>query len=111
MPTNAEWEELNNTDNCTWTWTDNYNSTNVTGYIVASKKAGYTGKSIFLPAAGYRYSTTIYREGTYGYYWSSSLNEGESTHKSALDCYFDSDSPKAYYQNRYYGLSVRPVME
>ena len=102
-PTTKEWQELNN--NCTWTWTtqDGHD-----GYKVTSKK---NGNSLFLPAAGYRYSTTIYREGTYGYYWSSSLNEGESTHKSALDCYFDSDSPKAYYQNRYYGLSVRPVME
>ena len=54
MPTKAEWEELLNEDNCTWTWTTDYkgDGSNVAGVIVTSKKVGYTDKSIFLPATG-----------------------------------------------------------
>ncbi len=52
IPTKAEWEELLNEDNCTWTWTTDYkgDGSNVAGVIVTSKKVGYTDKSIFLPA-------------------------------------------------------------
>ena len=47
MPTKAEWEELLNEDNCTWTWTTDYKGSNVAGVIVTSKKVGYTDKSIY----------------------------------------------------------------
>ena len=47
MPTDEEWNEL--IENCTWTWTSNYNGTGVAGGIVTSNKPGYTDKSIFLP--------------------------------------------------------------
>ena len=50
-PSRAQWEELVN--ECTWTWTENYNSTGKSGYVVTGKKAGYTDKSIFIPAVGY----------------------------------------------------------
>ena len=51
MPTDAEMTELR--EQCTWTWTT---QNGVYGYKVTSKKSGYTNKSIFLPAAGYRSS-------------------------------------------------------
>ena len=54
MPTNAEFEELLNTSNCTWTWTT---LNGVSGYKVVSKKSGYAGNWIFLPAAGCRGGT------------------------------------------------------
>ena len=47
MPTDDEWAELLN--NCTRTWTDNYNGTGVKGRIVTSNIEGYKDKSIFLP--------------------------------------------------------------
>ena len=53
MPTDEEWQELCNTDNCSWTWTT---IDGVNGYKVQSKKSGYSDKWIFLPAAGYRRS-------------------------------------------------------
>lgn len=71
MPTKDEWQELN--DNCTWTWQNNYNSSGVAGYLVTSKKSGYTDKSIFLPAAGYYEGTSLDYQGFEGHYWSSSV--------------------------------------
>lgn len=49
-PTVEDWEELLDTDNYTWTWTQ-LNGT--WGYSVSSKKKGYEGQSIFLPATGF----------------------------------------------------------
>ena len=68
MPTTAEQDELR--DNCTWTWTT---QNGVYGCKVTSKKSGYTNKSIFLPAAGYRGDSSLYYAGSIGNYWSSSL--------------------------------------
>ena len=103
MPTDAEWTELRNTSNCTWTWTT---ENSVNGYRVTSKK---TGNSIFLPAAGYRNEDNLYDAGSFGYYWSSSLNADSSG--SAWDVYFFSSLVYRYGGNRYFGLSVRPVSE
>ncbi len=103
MPTDAEWTELR--DNCTWTWTSNYNGTGVAGRIVTSN---INGNSIFLPAAGYRDYVDLYFAGYDGDYWSSSLytvNPG-----NAWSVYFISDGVDRYSNYRYYGLSVRPVL-
>ena len=51
MPTVDEYLELRNTSNCDWTWNENYQGSGVSGYVVTSKKEGYTDQSIFLPAA------------------------------------------------------------
>ena len=102
MPTHAEWVELNNSSNCTWTWTtqDGHD-----GYKVTSVK---NGNSIFLPAAGCRYDTSLSVAGSYGHYWSSSL--GESSPGYAWDCYFYSSSHGADDSySRCSGRSVRPV--
>ena len=107
MPTEAEWTEL--MANCTWTWTNDYNGTGVSGRIVTSKKKGYENKSIFLPAAGYRYNTYLHAAGSYGYYWSSSLEVG--TPSGAWHVYFSSGYVYWDGYNRSYGQSVRPVTE
>lgn len=104
MPTETEWKEL--LINCTWEWTDNYNTMNVAGYIVTSKKEGYADRSIFLPAAGYRTNTYLY-DGSRGLYWSSSLYESLSNYARILN--FSSDSHGTSISSRYYGRSVRPV--
>lgn len=108
MPTPSEWKEL--IDNCTWTWTNNYNDTGIAGYILNSKKTGYTNKSIFLPAAGYYWDgTDLYNVGSYGRYWSSSLNTDNPT--AAWNVNFNSGN---ILRNSFYrasGLSVRPVSE
>ncbi|MCQ2144961.1 MAG: choice-of-anchor D domain-containing protein [Bacteroidales bacterium] len=107
MPTDAEWTELR--ENCTWTWTINYNGTGVAGRIVTSNKTGYTDKSIFLPAAGFRHYDNLYYAGSYGAYWSSSLYTGGPY--SAWDVFFYSDEVYGDLADRPHGPSVRPVLE
>ncbi|MBO5345387.1 MAG: hypothetical protein J6A44_00595 [Paludibacteraceae bacterium] len=98
MPTTAEQQEL--IDNCKWNWTT---QNGVNGY----KVTGPNGNSIFLPATGYMYKGTLYDAGSYGYYWSSSL---------------DTDGPRGAYNvdfcwyyvywgigYRYFGFTVHPV--
>ena len=104
MPTDAEWTWLR--ENCTWTWTT---QDGVNGMLVRSNVAGYTDNTIFLPAAGFRLDANLYSAGSYGYYWSSSLNE--STSNSARYLHFFSGVVGRLVDSRFYGQSVRPVME
>lgn len=106
MPTLAEWDELTNTSNCSWTWTS-INGNN--GYKVQSKKTGFTDNWIFLPAAGHRYYYYLDVVGSYGFYWSLSLNTDGPHSAYCLD--FDSDHVRTNDDIRYYGRSVRPVSE
>ena len=102
MPTKEEQDELR--ENCTWEWTT---QNGVEGYKVTSKKKGYTKNSIFLPAAGYRYVSSLGDAGSLGDYWSSSLYaDGPG---SAYELSFSSDYVGRSGNGRYYGQSVRPV--
>ena len=98
MPTLDEQKELLN--KCTWNWTT---QNGVNGY----KVTGPNGNSIFLPAAGYRDGTGAYHRGSYGYYWSSSLDSDDSYGACCL--YFGSGRRGWYCDYRYLGHSVRPV--
>ena len=100
MPTKAELEELET--KCTWTWTTQGGHN---GYKVTGKN----GKSIFLPAAGWRNGTSPDSVGEYGNYWSSSSDEGDAY--DAYDLYFYSSYHDVAWSGRYYGFSVRPVVE
>jgi len=98
MPSSAQIYELISECNTEWT-TQN----SVYGRKVTSKK---NGKSIFLPAAGYRY-VSLDDAGSGGYYWSRSLE------KSSYGAYYlnfasNGFSWHGYY--RFYGRSVRPVV-
>ena len=104
MPTDAELTELR--EQCTWTWTT---QNGVYGYKVTSKKSGYTNKSIFLPAAGYRSDSSLYDAGSYGLYWSSSLTtDGPG---NAWFVYFYSGNVNRSSSNRGCGFTVRPVCQ
>ncbi|MCQ2071726.1 MAG: PEGA domain-containing protein [Bacteroidaceae bacterium] len=105
MPTKAEQDELRNTSNCTWTWTT---MNGVNGYKVVSKKSGYAGNYIFLPAAGFRYDTTLYSVGSRGVYWSSSLVASSPTYAYSL-CFYSGNVDWYNSGRRYGGHSVRPV--
>ena len=99
MPTDAEWTELRT--NCTWTWTT---QNGVNGRLVTASN----GNSIFLPAAGFRYDTSLSNVGSRGYYWSSSLN----TEYPSLAWYLNFNSSnvgRGYDSYRCLGQSVRPV--
>ena len=101
MPTYSEQKELLN--NCTWIWTT---QNGVKGYNVK----GPNGNSIFLPAAGYRYGSSLYYAGSEGPYWSSTPYDGLSD-DDAYGIYFNSDDQDLYGYYRFNGLSVRPVVE
>ena len=105
MPTDDEFKEL--IDNCKWERTT-INGKN--GYKVTSKKNGNT---IFLPAAGYRYGTSLDYAGYEGYYWSStptwSLTPDDAY--NAYGLWFDGHHYNRRTNYRYLGRSVRPVSE
>lgn len=101
-PTLAQIQEL--IDECEWTWTT---TGGVNGYEVKSKS---NGKSIFVPAAGYRFGTSLRYAGSYGSFWSSTASEGNS------DVAFSLNFNSGYYfwddwGVRIFGQSVRPVAE
>ena len=98
MPTIEEQDELRN--NCTWTWTT---LNGVNGYRVT----GPNGKSIFLPAAGYRDGTEVYDRGSHSLYWSSSL--GISGCNDAYNLNLNSGNYAWGCSYRIFGSMVRPV--
>ncbi|MBO6168713.1 MAG: Ig-like domain-containing protein [Bacteroidales bacterium] len=102
MPSKEEFQELRN--NCTWTWTT---LGGVNGYNITSKKSGYTGNFIFLPAAGMMSGSKVQNAGTEGDYWSSSLYTTESC--SSWSPYFTSSEFSTGDCYRYFGLPVRAV--
>ena len=97
-PTKEEWEELYNNTTVTWTQQNGVN-----GRLFTANN----GNSIFLPAAGDRYGTSVYGVGSHGYYWSSSLRTDDPD--SAWYLYFGSGNYYMNYLSRYCGHSVRPV--
>ena len=109
MPTNEEIKEL--IDNCEWTWYDEGNSEfkGVAGYKAQSKKAGYTDKWIFLPAAGSRDGSGLDVVGNWGYYLSSSLCTDWP--RGAYFFGVHSSPVGRGHCSRYGGHSVRPVCQ
>ena len=100
MPTYDELNEL--WIKCTWTW---ITQNGVNGYNVE----GPNGNSIFLPAAGYRGGSSLYNAGSFGGYWSSTPYENNDYGAYVLGLY--SNGHSTHYTSRYYGQSVRPVLE
>ena len=101
MPTIAECREL--CEHCTWKWIF---QNGIKGYKVTSKS---NGNSIFLPAAGYKSSTSIYCVGSRGYYHSSSLKEDDPYLAFYLFMNSDYDWWGLNSGSRESGLSIRPV--
>lgn len=101
MPTDAEWTEL--CENCAWKWIA---QNGVNGWLVTSNT---NSNSIFLPAAGRRLGTNLGYVGTYGRYWSSSLNPEKPSQSKRVS--FKSDEVKRNNYDRTNGQSVRPVYD
>ncbi len=108
IPTEAEFEELLNSDNCTWTWTsmENSSGSSVNGYKVTSKR---NGNFIFLPASGYRDGYDLYGHEWSGFYWSSTLYSNEVSRTYCLA--FASSNHFISMYSRCWGLTIRPVAE
>lgn len=106
IPTSSEFQELSN--NCTWTWAI---LDGVKGCRVTSNIEGYTDRSIFLPAAGMRTYTGRYEAETRGYYYSSTLYDGNNpSYVYAIEFSSSGDHWNTYYE-RDYGIPIRPVCD
>lgn len=92
IPTREEWQEL--VDCCTWSW-------NGEGYRVSGKNGG----SIFLPAAGYSKGSSRFKEGERGDYWTSTPLGSQKSYEFVIK----SDAYGVESDNRFYGISIRPV--
>ena len=98
MPTYEQWAELyeNTTHSCT---TQN----GVNGRLFTATN----GSSLFLPAAGYRWTDQLCADGSQGFYWSSSLDT-DCPSGAMLLC-FESEYCTVSADGRQGGFSVRPV--
>ena len=99
MPSLAQLQELYNYTKTTWTTQNGVNGRKMTSYS--------NGNSIFMPAAGYRYDTSLNSAGSNGDYWTRTLYTNYSSSAYNLD--FNSGSFNWYHSSRDYGRSVRPV--
>ena len=102
MPTEQECNDLN--EKCYWEWTT---TNGVAGYIV-SGKGDYGSASIFLPAVGYVYRTSLDNAGLNGCYLSSVPKEGIFDF-FCLGLSFNSSYHRTNYDLRSNGRCVRPV--
>ncbi|MBR1788796.1 MAG: Ig-like domain-containing protein, partial [Bacteroidaceae bacterium] len=102
MPSIGQFSELINSSYTTTTWTT---VNGVYGRKITSKS---NGNSIFLPAAGCRDDTSLIYAGSYGLYWSRTLDTSYPHYARSLD--FNSSNIYTRYNSRYYGRSVRPVL-
>jgi hypothetical protein len=102
MATVEEWQELRDNTTCTWTTRNGVN-----GLLYTASN----GNSIFLPAAGYRYGSSIGGSKSYGQYWTSSLGTDYQYNARKIYFYRSGSSFNYYIYNSYrsYGLSVRAV--
>ena len=98
MPSKEQIEELIN-----YTTSEFTTVNNVKGYLFTASN----GNSIFLPAAGYRYGTSLDDAGSHGNYWSRSLHADYPYDAYVLG--FSSVYVGVSNGYRYDGPTVRPV--
>ena len=100
MPSTVQFEKLINS--CNWEWTQ------ING-VNGQKVTGPNGNSLFLPAAGYYYSTSLEDQGSFGGYWSNMFNTNYSDSAEGL-CFRDgNDIRMSSFGGRCVGQNVRPV--
>ena len=100
MPSTANFQELFNSNNCTWEWTT---VNGHAGYLVTSKRNGNT---LFFPASGGRDGSSLNYRGQNGGYWSSSFLNATY----AFYLFFNSGTVyPASNSSRRLGFSIRPV--
>lgn len=97
MPTQEDWDELINNCICAESYENGIKGIRVTGF---------NGKSIFLPASGYKHGSNNGNIGSFGYYWSSSLYYNSNYAYGVL---FSVGNVGMREFERCCGLSVRPV--
>ena len=106
MPTNEQINELKSNCNSEWT-----TQKGVEGMLYTSKK---NGKTVFFPGAGIRWEFEYDWEGSGWLIWSSTVSEAEPSKAKDLSSsgsYFYYGGYYLYPQTRYFGRSVRAVMD
>ena len=98
LPTVGEFQELAN--NCDSEWTD---EDGVAGRRFTSR---INGNSVFFPASGYYYGTSLYDRGSYGLYWSSSYISETRAYLLYFGSSYVNPADLSY---RRYGFTVRAV--
>ncbi|WP_459187012.1 InlB B-repeat-containing protein [Parabacteroides sp. APC149_11_2_Y6] len=105
VPTFSEWHAIGaNVSSITKEWDDANKLMSIPGADAEGKQ------KLILPVTGRRFDTngTSNNQGSYGYYWSSSVSSGNVFVRCVL---FNSAALTANVYNRAYGLSVRCVQE
>ena len=98
MPTWVQLQELD--ENCSSVWTT---LNGVKGRLVT----GPNGNTLFMPAAGYRYYSSLTDAGSWGDFWSRTLNS--IFPENAYRVYFYSGAVRCYFNVRFFGFTVRAV--
>lgn len=101
MPSYEQFQELINSR---YTTTTRTTLNGVYGLMITSKT---NGNSIFLPAAGHRFNSSLFDGGSSGYYWTRTLYD--SYPYDAWSLYFNSSYVGMSSSRRCSGQSVRPV--
>lgn len=104
MPTRTEIEELVSTTedtNYSWEW-KSINGHN--GWLVTFL---VNQNTIFFPAAGYQWDDVLEGRGSVGAFWSSTLERKYS--ECAWNFEYDSDGVQSFFDDRFVGISIRPV--
>ena len=99
MPTKEQFQELRS--NCRRKWTTH---NGVKGYLLTANN----GNTLFFPAGGYRWGSMLESAGSYGYYWSRTLNSSDPVFAYCVS-YSDFLMFQVDEHIRNYGLAVRPV--
>lgn len=99
MPSLTQIKELVNESTSVWTTQNGVN-----GYLVT----GFNGNTLFLPAAGIRYGSSLDLDGMFGNCWSRTLYSTYPCNASNL-CYYSSYLGYNLNNYRYYGFTVRAV--
>lgn len=110
MPTVEELSEL--VEKCTWVWEQDHEG--IPGCVIT----GPNGNSIFLPASGDRFETSVIGLGHSGCYWSGTLSSSGNCGSAVSFYRWQSDSTDNLRYNvdldhwlRHDGHSVRPVLD
>ena len=105
IPTKAEWNELQN--NCDWVEIVMHGRR---GYKITSR---FNGASIFLPIAGLM-DGDIRKDGSRARYWSSDRSDDQVKARALNEGYYSYGpwgASKMYGDDRYLGMSIRPVRD
>lgn len=106
MPTSKQFKELY--DNTKHEWIEDFNGSGVNGWKFISKTD--TSKYVFFPANGHAYGTGVDNRGSFGGYWSSSLDINYPDSSEYLHFGTKYIYPQVS-NSRYHGFGIRSVMD